>query len=47
MTKKQRAARRSAIIGELVKLSHAGWDRCQREDWQSLEAELQALEAKA
>jgi len=39
-------ARRSVIVGELVKLSHQGWDHCKAVDWQPLEDELRRIDAR-
>jgi len=43
MTTKQLRTRKMLIIAELTKLSHLGWDKCRREDWQPLEDELNRI----
>jgi len=43
MNKVQLRRRKMFIIAELTKLSHLGWDKCRREDWQPLEDELNAI----
>ena len=45
LTRTERA-RRSAIIKELSQLSRDSWSRATSADWQPLERELSALNAK-
>lgn len=45
LTKKEQARYR-AILRELSRLSHNGWDRATHVDYEPLEAELSVLSAK-
>lgn len=46
MTRKELRARRSAIIGELTRMSRGGWINASAAEYQPLGRELDAIEAQ-